>query len=97
MPSAVTHSNKFTTFPDRRVEGDQIVVIDPDKSDVVEVPACGFRTVTWTAQHPERGWESGAMLVSRDPYADEPYARNIVSEILWGRGYMGDYRVMVVP
>ena len=70
---------------------------DPSQDSLVEVPACGFRTVTWAAEHPDRGWQSGVMLVPRDPYDTESYARNVVCEVLWGRGFIGDYRVVAVP
>lgn len=63
--------------------------------DVIEAPACGYQTITWAAEHPMRGWESGVMLVSREPYGTEPYGRNVVAEILWSRGFVGDYRVVV--
>lgn len=85
----------FLAVQDARVVGDKIVRAQPVYVDLVEPPLCGFWTATWLAVHPERGTESGMMLVSRDPYADEPYARNIVCEVLWGRGYQGAYNVVL--
>lgn len=61
--------------------------------DVVEVPQCGFWTVVWSADHPDRGRESGTMLVPREQ--PESTARDMVCEILWGRGFTGDYKVAV--
>jgi len=82
-----------------RREGDRVYVDVPDevRTDLVEVPDCGFRIVTWSAEHPERGWEKGVMLASREPYDDVNYAKNAVAEVLWGRGYVGNYVVVVVP
>lgn len=90
---------QFTTFPDYGLVDGQIAVVEPTKSDVVEVPPCGFWTVTWSAEHPQRGRESGTMLVARedsDGQRREDYARNIVCEILWGRGFVGTYDANVV-
>lgn len=92
--------DKFLTFPDRAIGDDgRLFVPEPDKSDVVEVPQCGFWTVTWTAVHPQRGTESGTMLVARHDATgprSRSYATNIVAEILWGRGFTGSYDVAVV-
>lgn len=96
-PSTAAHPDKFLAMQDTRLENGAIVRPERILVDMVEVPTCGFRTVTWAAEHPERGWESGVMLVSRDPYADEPYARNAAAEVLWGRGYEGTYRIVVIP
>ena len=89
---------QFTTFPDYGLVDGQIAVVEPTKSDVVEVPPCGFYEVTWSAQHPQRGWENGKLLVAREDaegQRDESYAHNIVCEILWGRGFTGTYNTNV--
>lgn len=88
--------DKFLAFQDVKIdlENERVIRPDPVQTDMVEVPTCGYRIVTWQAHHPERGLETGEMLVSRAPYDDELYARNLVSEILWARGYVGTYNVI---
>jgi hypothetical protein len=90
-----THPTKFLAIQDTRVVDGKMVLPPTVTADLVEAPACGFWLVTWGAEHPERGWESGVMLASREPYDDDTYARNVVSEVLWGRGYVGTYRVTI--
>lgn len=92
-PSAATHATLFYAIRGARLEDGQIIRPAELHLDMVEVPACGFRTVTWAAEHPERGWENGVILLSRD----EPDPNNTVAEVLWGRGYIGTYRVVVIP
>jgi hypothetical protein len=94
---ATSPPGKFLAMQDTRVEDGVAIRPEPVHSTIIEAPSCGFRIVTWVAEHPDRGWESGVMLVSRDPYENEAYASNSVAEILWGRGYVANYRVVVVP
>lgn len=86
--------DRFQTFPDRGIVDGRLVALEPDKSNVVEVPQCGFWTVVWRARHADRGYEQGTMLVARTH--NESYAHNIVAEVLWARGYVGDYTVIPV-
>ena len=97
--AATTHGAKFLAFQDSRIDGGEIIRPQTVYTDLVEVPTCGFWTVTWAAEHPQRGWETGVMLASRDPrhpYSDGTHVKNVVAEVLWGRGYVGDYRVVPV-
>ena len=89
-----THDDRFVVFPDVTVVDDKLVPKNPSESDVVEAPQCGFWTVAWAATHPQHGGHTGVMFVARNH--DKDYARNVVSEILWGRGFTGNYTVEAV-
>ena len=99
---AHTHSASIGTHFSAKREADfdvvqgKIVRYDPIYVDVVEPPTCGFWLVSWQAEHPERGMETGTWLVSKTRsydggYADEQYARGVVAEILWSRNYIGQF------
>lgn len=86
----------FLAFQDAYLDNGKIVRPNSVYTDLIEAPDCGFRMVTWAAEHPERGWERGVMLASRTAHPGELDARNIVAEVLWGRGYTGKFQVVAI-
>lgn len=96
-PTGERNPNLFTAQPDAYLHEDYNLIVKPPavQTNVVDLPACGYWVVVWLAYHPEtKRHNGGSMMVTKDGI-DQRAAKSTVSEILWSRGYTGDYTLTV--